>query len=45
MQSGSKAEFDAQYQLLLQQLTLKGLHPKTSLLIRALCAVSVGSLV
>ena len=29
MQSGSKAVFDAQYQLLLQHLTLKGLQPKT----------------
>jgi len=29
MQSGSKTSFDAQYQRLLQHLTLKGLQPKT----------------
>jgi len=29
MQSGSKTSFDAQYQWLLQHLTLKGLQPKT----------------
>lgn len=29
MQSSSKASFDAQYQLLLKHLILKGLQPKT----------------
>lgn len=29
MQSSSKTSFDAQYQRLLQHLTLKGLQPKT----------------
>jgi len=40
MQSGSKTSFDAQYQRLLQHLTLKGLQPKTiDAYSRAVCRV------